>query len=113
VSVDGTADGSDAVRDAIAASVERLTKHEGAIRKRSRDIEAVHQAELPPAGCALTQDFRPLVDPVWDVKTRGELGWLADLLGAVRDVDILQLRLQQDLEGWASTARPRGRCSDG
>ncbi len=38
--------------------------------------------------------FRPLTDPDWVDRFADELKWLADVLGEVRDLDVLTARLQ-------------------
>lgn len=58
------------------------------------DPEGVHQARV--ATRRLRSDlrsFRPLFEPAWSDHLRGELGWLADELGAVRDADVLSARV--------------------
>ena len=82
------------VRRAIALSVIRLIRHDPVVRLDS-DPEGVHQARV--ATRRLRSDlrtFRPLVDEAWSSALRDELGWLADLLGDVRDGDVLLERLR-------------------
>lgn len=59
-------------------------------------IEAVHQMRV--ATRRLRSDlrtFRIALDPQWAASLRAELGWLADLLGAARDADVLSQRLAE------------------
>jgi CHAD domain-containing protein len=82
------------VRRAIALSVIRLVRHDPVVRLDT-DTEGVHQARV--ATRRLRSDlrtFRPLVDAAWSSALRDELGWLADLLGDVRDGDVLLERLR-------------------
>jgi CHAD domain-containing protein len=82
------------VRRAIALSVIRLIRHDPVVRLDT-DPEGVHQARV--ATRRLRSDlrtFRPLVDAAWSSSLRDELGWLADLLGDVRDGDVLLERLR-------------------
>jgi CHAD domain-containing protein len=82
------------VRRAIALSVIRLILHDPVVRL-DVDTEGVHQARV--ATRRLRSDlrtFRPLVDEAWSSGLRDELGWLADLLGDVRDGDVLLERLR-------------------
>lgn len=82
------------VRRAIALSVIRLIRHDPVVRLDT-DPEGVHQARV--ATRRLRSDlrtFRPLVDEAWSASLRDELGWLADLLGDVRDGDVLLERLR-------------------
>lgn len=84
----------DVVRRAIASSVVRLFEHDPIVRLDS-DPEGVHQARV--ATRRLRSDlrtFRSLVDPVWATALRDELGWLAGILGAVRDGDVLLERMR-------------------
>jgi CHAD domain-containing protein len=81
-------------RRAIALSVIRLIRHDAVVRLDT-DPEGVHQARV--ATRRLRSDlrtFRPLVDAAWSSALRDELGWLADLLGEVRDGDVLLERLR-------------------
>ena len=76
------------------------------------NVEAVHQARVAirrlRAALAL---FKPMVFDIAYGNIRAELKWLARLLGAARDLDVLQERLQQIAGG--QTARVKdlvGRC---
>ncbi len=85
---------ADVVRAAIAASAARLMRHDPGVRLGD-DAEDVHQARV--ATRRLRSDlrtFRDLLDPDWMDGVRTELGWLAGLLGAVRDADVLLMRLR-------------------
>ena len=89
---------AEVVRNAIAASVERLIRHDPIVRLDA-DVEGVHQARV--ATRRLRSDlrtFRPLLDPEWAKALRDELGWLADSLGAVRDGDVLLGRIRKRAE---------------
>ena len=85
---------ADVVRGAIAASVDRLIRHDPVMRL-DVDPEGVHQARV--ATRRLRSDlrtFRAFLDPDWARGLREELGWLAGILGAVRDGDVLLDRLR-------------------
>jgi CHAD domain-containing protein len=85
----------DVVRAAIAASVVRLLAHDAGIRISDEDPEDIHQARV--ASRRLRSDlrtFRSLLDPEWTARVRDELRWVAALLGAVRDADVLAERLR-------------------
>jgi CHAD domain-containing protein len=85
----------DVVRRAIAASVIRLIQHDPVMRLDA-DPEGVHQARV--ATRRLRSDLRTfgsLVDPVWAAALRDELGWLAGVLGAVRDGDVMLERMRK------------------
>lgn len=86
---------------AIAAAVDQL-RVELPRARSGLDPEGVHQARV--ATRRLRSDLRtfaPLLDDAWLARTRAELRWLADALGAVRDNDVLRARL-------ASAARDAG-----
>ena len=60
------------------------------------DPEGVHQARV--ATRRLRSDlrtFQSLVDPVWASALRDELGWLAEILGSVRDGDVMLERMRE------------------
>jgi CHAD domain-containing protein len=85
----------DVVRRALAASVVRLIEHDPVMRLDA-DPEGVHQARV--ATRRLRSDlrtFRPLVEPVWAASLRDELGWLAAILGSVRDGDVMLERMRE------------------
>ena len=84
----------DAVRAAMAAGVSRLLRHDPGVRVGD-DPEDVHQARV--ATRRLRSDlrtFRPLLDQARAQPLRDELKWAADLLGDVRDADVLLARLR-------------------
>ncbi len=83
------------VRRAIAHSVIRLIVHDPVVRLDA-DIEGVHQARV--ATRRLRSDlrtFRPLLERPWSEALRDELGWIARILGDVRDGDVLLARLRK------------------
>ena len=80
---------TDVIQTAIAAGSERLRRHAAAI-PTSEDPEDVHQARV--ATRRLRSDLRtlaPHLDEEWVTNIRGELKWLGEVLGAVRDADVL------------------------
>jgi CHAD domain-containing protein len=102
-----SAKAGDVVRRAVAASVARLIRHDPGIRL-DRDPENVHQARV--ATRRLRSDlrtFRGLVQTEWASGLRDELGWLAGILGAVRDRDVMLERLGRRAEELAEASRPR------
>jgi CHAD domain-containing protein len=93
--LDAESPAGDVVRRAIALSVIRLIRHDPIVRL-DVDAEGVHQARV--ATRRLRSDlrtFRPLVERTWSTSLRDELGWLAGLLGEVRDGDVLLERLRE------------------
>jgi CHAD domain-containing protein len=86
-----------AIGAAIGASVDQLVLELPRARAGD-DPEGVHQARV--ATRRLRSDLRtfgPLLDDAWRNATRSELKWLADALGAVRDADVLGMRLEAAL----------------
>jgi CHAD domain-containing protein len=105
------------IRHSLAASTLRLLRHDPGVRI-GEDDEDVHQARV--ATRRLRSDLRtfgPLLDPAWGDPLRDELRWIADLLGDVRDADVLLARLldrAEDLPGEDRSAAARliGRLRD-
>jgi CHAD domain-containing protein len=89
------ASAGDVVQRALALSVIRLIRHDAVVRL-DLDPEGVHQARV--ATRRLRSDlrtFHPLVDSEWSSALRDELGWIAEILGDVRDGDVLLERLRK------------------
>ena len=95
----------DVVRRAIALSVIRLIRHDPVVRLDA-DTEGVHQARV--ATRRLRSDlrtFRPMLDREWSQGLRDELGWIARILGEVRDGDVLLERLTRSVGDLADAER--------
>jgi CHAD domain-containing protein len=90
----------DVVRGSISSALERMLDHEYGIRLAADgDAEAVHQTRV--ATRRLRSDlktFAAVLDPVWLSHTRADLKWLADSLGAVRDIDVLAGHLETEMD---------------
>ncbi|GAB3801085.1 CYTH and CHAD domain-containing protein [Micromonospora zhanjiangensis] len=87
------------VTAAVRRSVGRLLAHDPLVRLRAPvgdDDTAVHQMRV---GCRrLRSDLRtfgPLLRTDWARSLRDELKWLADVLGAARDAEVLRARLRR------------------
>ncbi len=94
------------VQRAIASSVARLVAHDPGVRLGD-DPEAVHQARV--ATRRLRSDlrtFRTLVDEHWSDSLRDELRWLGDVLGVVRDADVMLERLHGHVESLEPVDQP-------
>jgi CHAD domain-containing protein len=86
---------ADLVCHAIAAAVARIMRHDPGVRIGD-DPEDVHQARVGTR--RLRSDLRtfaPLLQEEWLSPLRDELRWLAGVLGAVRDADVLLERLRR------------------
>jgi len=83
----------------LAASTMRLFGHEPGVRL-GEDPEAVHQARVGIRRLRSTlRTFKPLLDQEWVGRLRDELKWLANLLGDVRDAEVLHARLTRRVAG--------------
>jgi CHAD domain-containing protein len=101
------------LRAAMISSVIRVLTHDAGVRLGD-DPEDVHQARVGTR--RLRSDlrtFRALLDEAWSEPLRDDLRWIAGLLGAVRDADVLLERLRRqaaelpsrDLHGVAALVR--------
>lgn len=102
------ADSGTVVRAALAASVQRLLAHDPIVRFEAGPV-GVHQARVSTR--RLRSDLRTfadLVDTLWAESLRTELAWLADLLGGVRDLDVLGERLGNAVNGLDTSLQPDG-----
>jgi CHAD domain-containing protein len=95
--VDSTASVEILLRHDLASGTLRLFRHEAGVRT-GEDPEAVHQARVATRRIRSTlRTFSSLLDPEWTDRLRDELKWLADLLGQVRDTDVLLERFSEHL----------------
>jgi CHAD domain-containing protein len=104
--IDRHADSGTVVRAALAASVQRLLAHDPIVRLEAGPV-GVHQARVSTR--RLRSDLRTfadLVDTPWAESLRSELAWLADLLGGVRDLDVLGERLSKAVNALDASLQP-------
>jgi CHAD domain-containing protein len=83
------------VRHVVASSTAKLLAHDPPLRLAA-DVVDVHQFRV--ATRRLRSDLRtfaPLLDPEWVASLRAELSWIAEIVGAVRDSDVLWIRLHE------------------
>jgi CHAD domain-containing protein len=92
----------DVVTSAIRDGIGRILAHDPLVRLGAPLPDgdtAVHQMRV---GCRrLRSDLRTfgaLVDPAWSRRLRDELGWIAGVLGAARDAEVLRDRLRKTAE---------------
>ena len=89
----------DVVSAAIRRDIARIVEHDPLVRLRDPLPDGdtpVHQMRVGTR--RLRSDlrtFQPLLDRDWTAKLRAELGWIADVLGAARDAEVLRDRLQR------------------
>lgn len=96
--LDGHATVEELVRHDLGAAVLRLFRHDPVVRLGT-DPEGVHQARVATRRFRSSlRTFRPLLEEGWTVHLRDRAKWLADRLGAVRDLDVMLARLRADAE---------------
>jgi CHAD domain-containing protein len=101
-------DAGTVVRAALAASVQRLLAFDPAVRLEAGPV-GVHQARVSTRRLRSDlQTFTDLVDGPWAEALRSELAWLADLLGGVRDLDVLGERMGAAVSGLDSDLQADG-----
>lgn len=89
---------AEVITDAIAAAVGRILDHH-VVAIVGTDPEGVHQMRVGTR--RLRSDlrtFRPLLDRAVSDPLRDEMRWLAEILGAVRDPDVMAGRLRAGAE---------------
>jgi CHAD domain-containing protein len=85
-------------RHAMAASVKRLLLHDPVVRLDAGE-EGIHQARVATRRMRSdVRTFGPVLDPAVADPFRDELKWLGDMLGAVRDADVLERTLTGAVE---------------
>src|SRR5215216_2850010 len=95
--VDGDATVEALLRHDLASGTLRLFRHEAGVRT-GEDPEAVHQARVATRRVRSTlRTFSKLLDEEWTDRLRDDLKWLANLLGEVRDTDVLLERFSEHL----------------
>jgi CHAD domain-containing protein len=81
------------IRHALAASVERLIRHDAGVRL-GEDPEDVHQFRVAARTLRSNlKTFAPVLEAEWADVLRAELAWLGTETGRVRDLDVLAERL--------------------
>jgi CHAD domain-containing protein len=84
------------LRAALAAQVAELRRHEPGVRTGA-DVESVHDMRVAARRLrSILRAAAPMLDERWVDGLRGELAWLGDGLGAVRDLDVLLEKLHAD-----------------
>lgn len=95
----------DAIRAALVANVGRLITNDPLTR--AGNPEGLHQMRV---ACRRTRSdlktFEPLVDEEWAAEITRELRWIANVLGKVRDLDVMIERLQQSSKDLDSALNP-------
>lgn len=90
---------ADVLKNALAAAVIRLLRHDEGIRLDDGDPEHVHQARVGIRRFrTILKEFKSLFDDQWNDVLREEAKSLADALGHVRDADVMIARQQQHID---------------
>jgi CHAD domain-containing protein len=105
--IDASASVETLLRHDLASGTLRLFRHEAGVRI-GEDPEAVHQARVATRRVRSTlRTFSSLLDKDWTDRLRDDLKWLANLLGEVRDTDVLLERFSEHLAALpADDAKP-------
>jgi CHAD domain-containing protein len=83
---------------ALLAQHAKAVRHDVALRLSGED-EDLHKLRVAlRRSRAYLRAARPLLDPEWSERLRGELGWVGRELGATRDLDVLLAGLRAELE---------------
>lgn len=83
---------SDMVKTAIASNLDRLLDHDYRLRLAPDrpDPEDIHQARVATRKLRSNlKMFAAVIDPVWLGHTAEDLRWIAEILGQIRDLDVL------------------------
>lgn len=85
------------VRAALDLRLRALLRHDPGTRTGA-DIEDLHQMRVSVRRMRATlKAARPLLDRSWADGLRVELAWLGGVLGPVRDLDVMLLRLRREI----------------
>jgi len=88
-----------ALRGMLALQLERILVHDPGVRLGD-DVEDVHQMRVATRRLrAFLRSAREALEGGWGEPLRDELRWLAGLLGAVRDLDVLLAYLRREADG--------------
>jgi CHAD domain-containing protein len=83
-----------AISSTLRAGVSRIVTREA--EARSCDVEGVHRLRVATRRLrSELRAFASMVERGWHEQVEGELKWLATLLGAVRDLDVMMARLRK------------------
>ena len=87
------------LRAYLSAQCDELLQFDPVVRARD-DADAVHDMRVAVRRLrSVLRTSKPMLAEQWVDSLREELDWLADLLGAVRDLDVLRKNLHRDASG--------------
>jgi CHAD domain-containing protein len=108
--VQKTSSMGDLVIVSILAALDRLLDNDWRIRvdPTNPSVESVHQARVATRRLrSHLKLFKLVLDPVWVARARADLKWLGEVLGRVRDADVLAVLFDGDGDGSAFDAEGR------
>jgi CHAD domain-containing protein len=91
----------DTIKGSLSAALNRLLDHDYRVRIDFGQVQAHDIHQMRVAARRLRSDLRTFgssLDPVWLDHTVADLRWLGDMLGRVRDLDVLAARLDEELD---------------
>lgn len=98
----------DVIRHALATSALSIVRHDPGVRMGGIP-EEVHQLRVGTRRLRSDlRSFAPLLDDTAVAAIRREIGWLGDVVGAVRDLDVLAERLSSGIESLGGDDHPAG-----
>jgi CHAD domain-containing protein len=107
--LDGGATELDVLRSALAKATMRFVRLDPIVRL-GEDPEGVHRARVSVRRMRSDlRTFRPLLDRTWADGLRAELAWVGDLLGPVRDTEVLRARLRRRIAGMSDPGMAAGK----
>jgi CHAD domain-containing protein len=84
----------DLVAETMRRAAESFLAHDSDDSGEGRDAEDLHAARVALRRIrSLLRTFRSLVEPEWASAARADMGWFSQLLGEVRNLDVLALRI--------------------
>jgi CHAD domain-containing protein len=84
----------DLVAEVLRRAAESFLAHDSDGTDDSHDAEDLHAARVALRRIrSLLRTFRPVVEPEWASAARADIGWFSQLLGEVRNLDVLALRI--------------------
>ncbi len=94
--IDASAPEGEQVTYMLRQQVDEILRHDPGTRF-GRDSEDLHQMRVATRRVhAILRMVRPLLEPAWNSALRNEIGWLARVLGSVRDFDVLLQNLRRE-----------------
>ena len=96
--LDAGAPPTEHVKWMIKRQVNEILRHDPGTRF-GKDPEDLHQMRVATRRVrALLRTARPLLDPEWNRALRKEISWLANILGVIRDFDVLLQKLGSETQ---------------